>query len=191
MDSVIKEVDKHSCDTTNNVALQLVLAAYIIFIKRVPITFLAYFNNFYVRLVIAGLIAYMLCKNIITALVLALAFIMTLKELKNRGTSRYSEPVLPNLKANDLIHTNVIQLEDQLPQDTSSEDIPHPAFKTMTQNLVENPFTTDKQFMDVQSNMVQGVDPDMGVKTLTHQHGVQGLDIPLGYDIQASISSAF
>jgi hypothetical protein len=191
MDSVVKEVEKHSCDTTNNIALQLVLVAYIIFIKRIPITFLIYFNNFYVRLVVAGLIAFMLFKNIITALMLALAFIMTLKELKNRNTSRYSEPVLPNLKANDLIHTNVIQLKDQLPQDTSNEDILHPAFKTMTQNLVENPFTTDKQFMDVQSNMVQGVDPDMGVKTLTHQHGAQGLDIPLGYDTQAPTTSVF
>lgn len=189
--SVVKEVEKHSCDTTNNIAVQLILVAYIIFIKQIPITYLSYFNNFYFRLVVAGLIAYLLFRNIITALLLALAFIVSLKELKSRSTTRYNEPVLPNLKVDDLIHTNVIQHGNQLPQDTSSEDIPHPAFKTMTQNLVENPFTTNKQFMDVQNNMVQGADPDMGVKTLSHQHGAQGLDVPLGHDTQASLASAF
>jgi hypothetical protein len=69
----------------------------------------------------------------------------------------------------------------------------HPAFKTMTENLEEDSkaFTSKMQFQDAGSNVVPGADPNVGIKAWKDQIGIQGFDLPKGYDKSDYYGSVF
>jgi len=68
----------------------------------------------------------------------------------------------------------------------------HPASQTLTNNLNNNSaFTSEQQLRVAQTNIISGVDPDVGYKTLKGQLGSQGLNVPRGYDPEGSESSQF
>ena len=68
----------------------------------------------------------------------------------------------------------------------------HPASQTLTNNLNNNSaFTSEQQLRVAQTNIINGVDPDVGYKTLKGQLGSQGLNVPRGYDPEGSGSSQF
>ena len=152
--------------------------------------------NFLLRLLVSSSIAYLLFKDVITALLLALCFILSVQELKKRTNSpmmnNNAQGPSPNPSMTSVLNSFVPDLSFGNNNNSNPEDTPDPAFKTITQNLVEgSAFTTDEHLKKVSTNQVQGVDPDEGVKTFVNQHGVQGLDVPLGFDPVASESSKF
>ena len=179
---------------------RVALIGYAVFVHKVPNEVINAFDKFVVRLVVSSLIAYLLFKDVISALLLALCFILSVQELKKRNT--VVKPMFNtfnNYKVNNSVHANMNMNNDSNSMGPVStfmdavmpEDVPDPAFKTITQNIVDGSFTTDAQFLDAQSNGVQGADPDNGIKTFVNQHGAQGLDVPLGQDPEASMQSAF
>jgi hypothetical protein len=199
--SVDKKVNSFIKNDTNINVLRVVLVAYAVLIDSIPDQVIFLFEHFGVRLVVSALVAYLLFKDVITALLLALCFILSVQELKKR----INGPV-------NLVETNqnMVQFNGVRPSPNpvmtsgnqqmfvnnasakNPEDRPDPAFKTMTQNLVEgSAFTTDEQLRNIGTNMVQGVDPDEGVKTFVNQHGAQGLDVPLGFDPESCQTSKF
>lgn len=200
------ETDKHVTKFVKNETqvnlLRVALIAYSVFINKVPSQVIGLFDMFAFRLVISGMIAYLLFKDVVTALLLSLCFIMSIQELKKRQGGVVSSmvnnfdnteapspnPSMTNTGA-PVNHQQPMFLDEEPGADP--EESGDPAFKTITQNLVEGSFTSDQQFKDAQNNGVQGNDPDVGVKTFVTQHGAQGLDVPLGLDPDASKASAF
>lgn len=201
--SVDKKVNNFIKNDTNLNALRVILVAYAVLIDRVPNQVITLFEHFGVRLVVSSLVAYLLFKDVVTALLLALCFILSVQELKKRmnGPVRVIENnqnitdfdevgPSPNPNMNSRNQQAPLNNTSQYPEDP--EDRPDPAFRTMTQNLVEgSAFTTDEQLKNVGTNLVQGVDPDDGVKTFVNQHGAQGLDVPLGFDPDSCQTSKF
>lgn len=184
-------------DTSINI-LRAGLLGYALFVKNVPDAVINAFDNFAVRLVTAGMCAYLLFKDVVTALLLSLCFIMTVLELKNRRggvvpmANQFNNGPSPNPMATASAPPPVVRdAGNEAGNFPNPEDSPDPAFRTMTQNIVEGSFTSDAQLRDAQSNMIQGVDPDAGVKTFSNQHGAQGLDVPLGFDPESCEASAF
>jgi hypothetical protein len=194
-----ENVNKFVKNETYVNVLRLSLVCYSLFINKVPNEAIQLFDQFAFRVVVTALVAYLLFKDIISALLLALCFILSIQELKKRNGNPYTsnnfESVGPSpnpvstSEGADLNNAQPMFLDSEGGQ--NPEDSPDPAFQTITQNLVEGSFTDDQQFNNVQTNLVQGVDPDVGVKTFVSQHGAQGLDVPLGKDPNASLSSAF
>ncbi len=207
--TIDKNVDSFVKNETYVNLFRVALIGYAVFVHNVPDNVINLFDKFVFRLVITLLVAYLLFKDVITALLLALCFILSVQELKKRGN--LAKPMYNTFDNYGALLNNTADSDKQLntPSNTSSEnnikdpinsllsatimpeDVPDPAFKTMTQNIVEGSFTSDAQFLDAQSNGVQGADPDTGVKTFVNQHGAQGLDVPLGQDPLASMQSAF
>lgn len=193
-----KSVDKFVRNDTNVNILRIILIAYAVLIESVPNQVIHLFDMFAVRLLISLSVAYLLFKDVITALLLALCFILSIQELKKRQ-SHIMIPVVasspspnPVMTGSSIIRPSLNMAFGNNDDNDAPENSPDPAFKTMTQNLVENSaFTTDEDLRKIGSNMVQGVDPDEGVKTFVNQHGAQGLDVPLGFDTEASTSSKF
>lgn len=194
-----KSVDQFVRNDTNVNILRVALIAYAVFIDSVPNEVIQLFDIFAIRLLVTLSVAYLLFKDVITALLLALCFILTIQELKKRLSVPYrinNTSVSVNSPSPNPMMTGGSILRPSLSFGNESgnnpEDSPDPAFKTMTQNLVEgSAFTTDEDLRKASSNMVQGADPDEGVKTFVNQHGTQGLDVPLGFDKESSISSKF
>lgn len=60
----------------------------------------------------------------------------------------------------------------------------HPAFKTMTENIASDSgmFTSPQQFVSAQSNQLDGVTQNQGIKVWNNQISAQGLDLPHGFD---------
>jgi hypothetical protein len=199
--SVDKKVNNFIKNDTNLNVLRVVLVAYAVLIDKVPNQAILLFEHFGVRLVVSSLVAYLLFKDVVTALLLALCFILSVQELKkrmntpltvvenNQNMGKFDE-VMPS--PNPGMINTVKNMSSNNTFTQNREDMPDPAFKTMTQNLVEgSAFTTDEQLKNVGTNMVQGVDPDEGVKTFVNQHGAQGLDVPLGFDPESCQTSKF
>lgn len=193
-----KNVDKFVKNDTNVNVLRVALIAYAVFIDSVPHEVINLFDMFAVRLLVSLSVAYLLFKDVITALLLALCFILSIQELKKRHSgsvvvvNNANNPSLNPVMTGGSILRPPLNMSFGNESGNNPEDSPDPAFKTMTQNLVEgDAFTTDADLHKVSSNMVQGADPDEGVKTFVNQHGAQGLDVPLGFDSDASVSSKF
>lgn len=209
-----KNVDSFVKNETYINLVRVAFIGYAVFVEKVPDNVIHMFNNFGVRLFVTVMIAYLLFKDVVTALLLALCFILSVQELKKRGVT--VSPMMNTFNNYPSINNGVAPMNNSMPSQASvnsdgdipsqpsvfemplvrnrevmPEDVPDPAFRTMTQNIVEGSFTTDAQFLDAQSNSVQGADPDTGIKTFVNQHGSQGLDVPLGRDPVASMHSAF
>jgi hypothetical protein len=207
--SVDKKVNNFIKNDTNLNLLRVVLVAYAVLIDKVPNQVITLFEHFGVRLVISSLVAYLLFKDVVTALLLALCFILSVQELKkrmngpvkvngnNQNMNDFDEvgpsPNPSMISGNQKVFlNNTSQYPEDKPYFEDPEERPDPAFRTMTQNLVEgSAFTTDEQLKNVGTNLVQGVDPDDGVKTFVNQHGAQGLDVPLGFDPDSCQTSKF
>jgi len=209
---VDKHVNKFVKNETNVNVLRVVLIGYSLFISKIPGEVIHIFDYFLVRLAVSGMVAYLLFKDVITSLLLALCFILSIQELKKRNgesniqvnsfqvnsgpSSGPSNGPSNGPSPNPNIRYNGSPLSEEQPlfldsESSGPEDSADPAFQTLTSNLVNGSFTSDQQLDDAQSNFVQGIDPDIGVKTFVNQHGAQGLDVPLGLDPEASQSSAF
>lgn len=195
---VDKSVDNFIRNDTYVNVLRVTLVLYALMIDQVPNEVINSFGNFVMRLLVSASIAYLLFKDVITALLLALCFILSVQELKKRKHSPMMNNNAPSQGPSpNPIMTSLNSFVPNLSFSNSNdngnpEDAPDPAFKTMTQNLVEgSAFTTDEHLKKVSTNQVQGVDPDEGVKTFVNQHGAQGLDVPLGFDPEACPTSKF
>lgn len=200
---VDKNVDNFIKNDTYINIVRMLLIVYSLFINEIPNDIIFVFKNFGVRLFVSATIAYLLFKDVVTALLLALCFILSVQELKKRKHNKmgnnnnmvpnnnmlynHNAPVMasPNPETNMVPHLSFNNNNAGNPEDYSD-----PAFKTITQNLVEgDSFTTDEQLNAVGNNAVQGVDPESGVKTFVNQNGAQGLDVPLGFDPESSVAS--
>lgn len=197
--SMNKQVDKLVADETAINLVRVGLILYALFVPSLPDDVIYVFFYFGVRLVITLLIAFMLFKDVITALLLAVCFVISIQELNKRFPVII--PIKPNSPSYDMANNApMMNLNDTgsmvenvpVPQvmNNNPEDVPDPAFQTLTENVISTAFTSDSQFRDAQSNMVQGADPDAGVKTFVKQQGAQGLDAPIGFDPVASKASA-
>ena len=82
-----KNVDKFVKNDTNVNVLRVALIAYAVFIDSVPHEVINLFDMFAVRLLVSLSVAYLLFKDVITALLLALCFILSIQELKKRHSS--------------------------------------------------------------------------------------------------------
>lgn len=183
-------------DTYVNI-LRVSLVCYSLFVDQIPNDIIYSFQNFGLRLLVSASVAYLLFKDVITALLLALCFILSVQELKKRkhgvphNNAVGSHGPSPN-PISSVLNSFAPDLSFGGDDNGNPEDNGDPAFKTMTQNLVEGgAFTTDAHLKKASSNLVQGVDPDVGVKTFVNQHGAQGLDVPLGVDPDACSASGF
>ena len=90
----------------------------------------------------------------------------------------------------DQLKTQQMMLNNSFPNDYKLSNIKegfeddHPAFKTMTENIaaVSNTFTSQQQFVDVQSNELLNINQKEGIKAWSTQFSAQGLDLPHGFD---------
>lgn len=194
---VDKNVDAFVRNETYVNILRVSLVCYSLFIDQIPNEIIYSFQNFGLRLFVSASVAYLLFKDVITALLLALCFILSVQELKKR---KYGVPQHNNNNnvgpspnpLGSLLNSFAPDLSFGNNNNVNPEDNGDPAFKTMTQNLVEgSSFTTDNHLKKASTNFIQGVDPDTGVKTFVNQHGAQGLDVPIGTDPDACTASSF
>lgn len=203
-----KSVDKFVKNDTYVNVLRVVLIGYSVFIDSVPNDIINLFKHFITRFIVSGFVAYLLFKDVVTALLLALCFILSIQELKKRtygsdimnhnnnvvsnNNGPSPNPILTGMNNMSKVMIQNASTMNDVPDNNAPENSADPAFQTLTQNLVEgSAFTTDADLEKAGSNLVQGVDPDKGVKTFVNQHGAQSLDVPLGFDAEASISSKF
>jgi len=87
------------------------------------------------------------------------------------------------VKQDSVMNNRVNQLTSVFNKVENFEDS-HPAFKTMTENIASasGMFTSPQQFKNVQSNELEGITQNQGIKVWTNQISAQGLDLPHGFD---------
>lgn len=167
---------------------------------RLSPTLLNMFDNVFVRIVVAFVIVFIALKDPTIAIMLAIAFIITLQtanklRLINTDLSvslpgettwlpsaKFQEvPILPHhekspqedieiMKAAELTHNLTETIVEPMPSD------PTDLLNTNTA------FTSQVQFLDAQDNRVPGSDQLSCVQTVANQHCIQGIqtDIPNG-----------
>lgn len=198
----------------------LVAITYVLLIKKIPTKSLKHANHFYVKILVALIIAYLACCEPLYAVMVAVLFIMSLQELNHRQV-----PKGPGKK--DYEAEGVVGKEDTYKDQLAKKDflenvIPNPngecacgcgctdcnctncdgncgngackcgnpADQNLTQNLGEG-YITDGHLRDAQNNMVSGSDPDKPVEVFDKIMNAQGLLMPHGHDASAGTASKF
>lgn len=189
MDSV-KTLDKSvsGClkDSTCNTVVCGLLVLYMVMLGSIKRSVLELFENVLFQVAYLALTAYVALIRPATAILMASAYLFTIQEL-NHGkpmkavvvkTTPNGTVVVPTASLTDagnMVNHNNVAEGFNAPEDD-------PAYKTMTENLDQGVFTTDKQFHDAQSNKLPGVNQMEGVKSWNTQFTAQGTDLPHGYN---------
>lgn len=162
-----------------------------------------------VRIVFAFLIVFMATRDPSLALMIAVAFIITLQtankfRLYNTSLSRASAGEVSWLPSvNNVTSENVVEVEGEAEMPvvnearTAEQSLISDNLNTVVENMegaevpnsvenassVENVFTSEQQFNDAQSDNVPGANQESCVKSWGNQHCVQGLEenSPSGY----------
>ena len=204
----------------NNVVrcLAIILGiGYVFVIKKIPTDILKYANNFYIKILVALMIAYLACCEPLYAIVVAVLFILSLQESNHRQVSRHSKSYDGvDYKAEgvvgkeDTIETQLANkktfLENEIPNPNSeckcgcgntncgcndgSCKCDNPADQNLTQNL-NNGYITDGHLRDAQNNMISGSDPDRPVEVFHKILNAQRLLMPHGHNENASTAAKF
>lgn len=192
---------------------------YVLVIKQIPTETLKTVNNFYIKVLVALVIAYLACSEPLYAVILAVLFILSLQELNHRQVSRHSGKATSgptkSYKAEGVVGKEDTYQEQLAEKDFLENEIPNPngecgcgcgstdcncnngackcgnpADQNLTQNL-GNGYITDGHLRDAQNNMVCGSDPDKPVEVFHKIMNAQGLLMPHGHDVSAGTASKF
>lgn len=224
MNKILNKLDKNIMALLQNNVVRLLLLllaiSYLFMIKKIPSRVLNMYNNLYVRVLIALIIAYMACFEPFYSVVVASLFILSLQELHNRrvnNENRMSLQVNMNKIMNkrnsnnnaDLDHVlgdnkiakmnkNVFLEEQVLNKNTDvkikniKEDRDISVSDPAYSTLTNNvSYITNKNLIDAQSNMICGSDPDAPVEVFPKILNAQGLNEPSGFNAKASRASKF
>jgi hypothetical protein len=189
-----------------NTSLKVFLALYAAFAApKLPKSLVNLMDNTFTRIVFAFLIVLMAPVDPAMAIIIAVAFVVTLQtankmRLYNTDLSQASPNQLswlPSAKDNDAVpevpqeqtgdeSSPDVILEQPATQDNVVENMEGAEMPTSIENAASvgnGVFTTNAQFDDAQNNNVPGVNQDSCVKTWENQHCVQGLEQtdPNGY----------
>lgn len=186
--------------------------AYILVIKKIPTHTLNHINNFYVKILIALIIAYLACCEPLYAIILAVLFILSLQELNHRKVSGITSGPRKNYQAEGVVGKEDTYQEQLAKKPFLENVIPNPngecncgsncgcangackcgnpADRNLTQNLGDG-YITDGHLRDAQNNMVCGSDPDKPVEVFHGIMNAQGLLMPHGHDASAGTASRF
>lgn len=191
-----KTLNRQLKDPVVSTVLRVVFVLYILMLSSVDRSVLALFENLYFQIFYFASLAYVAMVDPATAVLMAAAYLFSVQQLNRGNPSRQEagnsytdvplvtrQPVYPTMESPSVMLPSTTTPSFMLPGTTppeafeNADGADHPAFKTATENL----FTNDAQFQDAQNNSLQGVDQNVGVKSLTNQFSSQGLDTPYGF----------
>lgn len=218
MVNFLNKLDKNIMSLLDNslVRFSILLfgAGYLLMIKSIPSNFLTMYNNLYVRILIALVVAYLACFEPFYSVLIASLFILSLQELHNRRVNSENRVILEasfrkrKAELEHVLGNNEVKkmdknyfLEEEVLKDNTDvkvknikEDrdlsVKDPAYKNLTNN-VDASYITQRDLINAQSNLVCGSDPDAPVEVFPKILNAQGLTSPSGYNPNASKSSRF
>ena len=159
------------------IALYAALAA-----PRLPPTLIGLFDNTLFRIVIAFAIIFMAVRDPSIAIMLAVAFIITLQTANKFRLFNSSLSVAPAGETSWLPSAKHVVQPPQVHQ-------PHQP--QVEQVVPETAFTSPSQFIDAESNQVPGADQQSCVQTWNNEICIQGLETnqPSGLDAEDRFST--
>jgi hypothetical protein len=183
-------------------AIFVIIAALVI--PNISIKYITIFDNIFFKILFIGLVALIAFRDPVTSLLLSIIFILAIQRLHNEkinnvnklplkldsgaAASSDQSSVLPTYNCNTSVPIN----ETDINYNSATNEIKNNPDIIQEQNngnfapkdaSSASRFTTDRQFIDSQSNIIPNSSYMSQVKTFESQFGAQGLDDGVqGYD---------
>ena len=173
--------------------LKVLIALYAAFAApSLPKGVAAFFDNSLVRITVAILIVYLATKDSSLAILVALAFILTLQTANKYKLIDTSESVSPKGQLSWLPSTggnNVERFSNQEGDESEYSPLPHEQEHQHQQPVIGKTYEEDTlsemnihETSEIGSNKVPGANQNSCVQSWENEHCTQGLNYPRGYD---------